>query len=366
MGMRYAAATVTVCACLAGACSSGSAHAFTAAGPGRATSPPSGQRPSAHQGQRPLPRTLYGVTANDVSDPRLLATAARHLPETPITRLYLDIQQPPGYYAAAVAALRPVSYLMGELLDSSDETRISVAAYDRRVRSYVAAFGGKIDIWEIGNEVNGNWTGPYPAVRAKLTVAYRDVSAQGRRAALTLYYNRGCGDGPAELGPVAFTRNFVPRKVRNGLAYVFLSYYQGGCQGARPSARTWTAYFRALHALYPHARLGFGEIGLGSPATRKTISTAKSMIGYYYGLRIHLPYYAGGYFWWYYYEDCLPYATKPLWQALRRGIQAEAASQLWLNRWPQPRLGGHRIATPRHYSSKRPPRYLARKRSAAA
>lgn len=52
------------------------------------------------------------------------------------------------------------------------------------------------------------------------------------------------------------------------------------------------------------------------------MSTAKSMISYYYGLPIHLPYYAGGHFWWYYYEDCLPYGTKPLWQALRDAFEA--------------------------------------------
>jgi hypothetical protein len=47
------------------------------------------------------------------------------------------------------------------------------------------------------------------------------------------------------------------------------------------------------------------------------MSTANSVLTYYYGLPIHLPYYAGGYFWWYYSEDCLPYQTKPLWQVLR-------------------------------------------------
>jgi hypothetical protein len=66
---------------------------------------------------------------------------------------------------------------------------------------------------------------------------------------------------------------------------------------------------------------------MNDPVTSKTINTAKSMINYYYGLPIHLPYYAGGYFWWYYYEDCLPYAPKSLWQALRRGFEAETASQ---------------------------------------
>jgi hypothetical protein len=216
---------------------------------------------------------------------------------------------------------------MGELLDSSDERGISTAAFSRRVRSFLAAYGSEIDIWEIGNEVNGNWTGPYPAVQAKLAVAYRDVSALGRRTALTLYDNLGCGDGAAELDPIAFTRKFVPWKVRNGLSYVFLSYYEADCNSVRPSAGSWTAYFKALHTLYPHARLGFGVIGLDDPVTSKTISAAKSIIGYYYGLPIHLPYYVGGYFWWYYDEDCLPYTTKPLWRALRRGFEDETASQ---------------------------------------
>lgn len=52
------------------------------------------------------------------------------------------------------------------------------------------------------------------------------------------------------------------------------------------------------------------------------------MISYYYGLPIHLSYSAGGHFWWYYYEDCLPYRTKPFWQALPEVLLV--------------RVGGHR------------------------
>jgi hypothetical protein len=194
------------------------------------------------------------------------------------------------------------------------------------VRAYLAVFGNEIDLWEIGNEVNGNWTGRYPTVAKKLTDAYREVKAAHMRTALTLYYNARCGDGTAELSPLAFSRRYVPQAVRNGLTHVFLSYYEGDCHGRRPTVRTWQNYFRKLHALYPHALVGFGEIGLGSPVTRHTIAAARSLISYYYGLRIRLPYYAGGYFWWYYAEDCLPYARKPLWLALRAGFRAEAAS----------------------------------------
>ncbi len=268
---------------------------------------------------------LAGVTADDVSDLGGLVASSRHLPVMPATRLYFDVTQPPRAYAAAVTALHPVSYLMGELLDSSEETSITTAAYKRRVSAYLAAFGAAIDIWEIGNEVNGDWTGPYPVVAAKLTTAYQLVAARRLRTALTLYQNAGCGDGPGELSPLAFSRKYVPVSVRDGLSYVFLSYYEDQCGGRRPSAGTWTAVFRSLHALYPRARVGFGEIGLDDPVTKGTIGAARSLVRYYYGLPVHLPYYAGGYFWWYYAEDCLPYATRPLWQAIRAGFLAERA-----------------------------------------
>jgi hypothetical protein len=270
---------------------------------------------------RALPATLHGVTVDDVSDLGPIAESLRRLPVTATTRLYFDATQPPGYYAAAVGQLRKVSYLMGELLDSSDETSVSYAQHARRVSAYLSAFGPAIDIWEIGNEVNGDWTGRYTDVAAKLTVAYREVAARHLRSALTLYYNKGCGDGRGELDPVEFSRRYVQPSVRKGLSYVLLSYYEDQCGGARPSAAAWTRYFASLHSLYPNARLGFGEVGLAGPATAKTMSSARSLMRHYYGMRVPLPYYAGGYFWWYYAEDCVPHA-KPLWHVLASSLRA--------------------------------------------
>jgi hypothetical protein len=275
---------------------------------------------------RPLPSPLYGTTVDDVSNIASTVAGAQNLPQAPTMRLYFDVGEPASYYTAAIDALRPVSYIMGELLDSSDETSISTPAYNTRVNSYLAAFGSKVDLWEIGNEVNGNWTGSYPTVSAKLTQAYNDVNAAGKRSALTLYYNVGCGDGSSELSPLAFSSKYVPASVRDGLSYVLLSYYESNCNGIRPSAATWTAYFQQLHALYPKAKLGFGEVGLNNPVQSKTLTNAESITSYYYGLSIDLPYYVGGYFWWYFKEDCLPYTSKPLWASLGRGFTTEAAS----------------------------------------
>jgi len=283
-------------------------------------------RPADGAAVRPLPSPLFGVTVDSVSDLGDIVAGAEALPDEPTTRIYFDVRKPASYYAAAVRALQPVSYVMGELLDSSDSRRIGVAAYNKRVRSYLAAFGDEVDVWEIGNEVNGDWTGRYPKVEAKLTDAYNDVAVAGGRSALTLYYDVGCGDGPRELDPLAFSRQYVPASVRSGLSYVLLSYYEDECNGIRPSAATWTAYFEQLHTLYPDAQVGFGEIGMAEPATGATLAAARSLMGYYYGLQIPLPYYAGGYFWWYYDEDCLPVGTGPLWPSLQSGFAAEAAA----------------------------------------
>ena len=193
------------------------------------------------QPRRPVPGPLFGVTVDDVSRLRQIAASLRHLARRPTVRIYFDVREPPSYYARTVRSLRPVSYLMGELLDSSDEQKISVSAFNTRVRAYLRAFGPEIDIWEIGNEVNGSWLGSYRRVSARLTQAYRDVAARGYRTALTLYYNTSCGDGSAELSPIAFTRRYVPPAVRRGLSYVLLSYYEDDCHDLRPSARQWTA-----------------------------------------------------------------------------------------------------------------------------
>ncbi len=77
------------------------------------------------------------------------------------------------------------------------------------------------------------------------------MTSVGGRSALTLDYNVGCGDGPKELDPIAFSQKYVPAPVRDGLDYVLLSYYEGNCDGIRPTAATWAAYFARLHDLYP-------------------------------------------------------------------------------------------------------------------
>lgn len=260
---------------------------------------------------------------------KTLLGALAALPERPTARVYFDVGEPASYYAAPVAEISRVGTVMGELLDSSDEKRIGVAAFQERVESYIAALGSSVGIWEIGNEVNGNWTGSYADVAAKLTEAYEDVAAAGGHTALTLYANsfgpEHCGDGESELTPVQFTNSYVPSRVAKGLDYVFLSYYPTQCGGREPSSAQVAEAMVALHALYPNAALGFGEVGLPHRAARRTLAQAEQIMSWAYSLAPGVPYYVGGYFWWSAVQDALS-PRAPLAGSLRESFAAESAA----------------------------------------
>ena len=252
---------------------------------------------------------IYGVTLDRVTHPERLASALAALPQRPTTRVYFDTHEPASYYRPALSRIHAVSAVMGELLDSSQEKAISTEALQARVAQYVSTLSGLVDIWEIGNEVNGNWTGSYGTVAAKLEASYEVIHATGGRTALTLYENafgpEHCGDGEAELTPVQFSERYVPAAVADGLDYVLLSYYPTQCGGRLASTGELASQLEALHALYPNASLGFGEVGLPHPASRKTLAEAETIMRWAYSLSPALPYYVGGYFWWYGYQDIL-------------------------------------------------------------
>ena len=114
-----------------------------------------------------------------------------------------------------------------------------------------------------------------------------------------------CGDGPEELTPVQFSQQYVPSEVADGLSYVLLSYYPTECHRREPASEEVASYMQQLHALFPNAALGFGEVGLPRPAKRATREKAEQIMRWAYSLDPGLPYYIGGYFWWYGAEDAL-------------------------------------------------------------
>lgn len=255
-----------------------------------------------------------------------MRTVLAALPQRPTVRLVLDRFEPPGYYATSVKQLASTGWVMGELLDSSQERTINASELRRRAWSYLHRLGRSVSIWEVGNELNGSWTGRYAQVAAKTRAAYSVFRAAHVPTAITLYANDfgpdHCGDGASELTPAQFARRYLSPRLRAGLSYLLLSYYPTQCGDVEPSSVTLASHLRQLHGLFPHARLGFGETGLPRPVTTSSLRTAKQIMHWAYGLQPHLPYYAGGYFWWYGAEDALRPGA-PLRRSLARAFTAE-------------------------------------------
>ncbi len=151
---------------------------------------------------------------------------------------------------------------MGEILDSEYVSAVTTSAYTQRTSDYLAAFPNDVDLWEVGNEINGNWLGSAATVAAKMTGAFDLVKAAGKRAELTLY---GCSDSGAANDMFTWTSAHVPPRMLTGLDAVFVSYYEGDCGAPRSD---WQSVFDQLHQLFPNAMLGFGEVGaVDSPRT---------------------------------------------------------------------------------------------------
>jgi hypothetical protein len=252
---------------------------------------------------------VWGITVDDISGLSDIVGSLSALASKPTTRIVFDENVLPAYYRDAAVAIHEVSYIMGEILDSFYVRTVSVAEYLQRTQQYLAALGDVVDIWEVGNEINGEWLGDNADVVAKMSGAFDLVKAQGRVAALTLYYNEDCWSRPANE-MFTWAQANVPERMKQGLDYVLVSYYEDDCNDLQPD---WPAVFARLAQMFPNSRIGFGEVGT-IYADRKA-----EYVRRYYGLKIDEPRYIGGYFWWYFRQDMVP-RTQELWQTLNDAI----------------------------------------------
>lgn len=260
------------------------------------------------------PVPLYGVTIDAVDNVPAVVDALAHLSRTPTVRIVFDEGMDAPHYAAPVAAIRHVAYVMGELADSSTLKQYTAPQLHERAATYLRTLGSNVDIWEIGNEINGEWTGSTRDVIDKTQAAYDAIKQRGGRTALTLYYNEGCAEAPSRA-MFDWTERNVPPGLRNGVDYVFISFYEDDCKIAPPD---WNAVFDRLGRLFPQAMLGFGEVGTRHAAGKG------ALIAHYYGLSIAHPRFVGGYFWWYFRQDMVP-RTRPLWRSIDAAFQSMPA-----------------------------------------
>ncbi|MCI5223773.1 MAG: hypothetical protein D3924_14150, partial [Candidatus Electrothrix sp. AR4] len=227
----------------------------------------------------------------------------------PTVRIVFDVGMPAAAYRSSVANINSAAFVMGELVDSFTMSSYTVQAYIDRMEEYLDGLEDIVDIWEIGNEVNGDWLGATSDVIEKIENAYAAVKNRGHTAALNLYYNKSCFYNKPEHEMFTWVNTNISEEMKNGLDYVFFSYYEDDCENVVHTQAEWQEVFDALHIIFPNAKLGFGEVG-----TELADKKAEYMRRYY-SLKIKGDYFVGGYFWWYYKQDCVP-KTTVLWNTL--------------------------------------------------
>jgi len=238
------------------------------------------------------------------------------LPVKPTTRIVFDEWVDPQYYNDAIFQINKVSYIMGELLDSYAFNDYNIKDYKKRVNAYLNYFPDKVDIWEIGNEVNGEWLGNTDDVMEKVNAAFDIVEAKKQKTAITFFYNLGCSEDP-DNEMFKWIQTNIPKKMRTGLDYVFISYYDDQCNMGDPD---WNQVFTILHIMFPNAKLGIGECGAHDKGN------AETTIKKYYSMSVNNQSFVGGFFWWFFKRDCVPY-TKPIWTVLSDAMKAYAIKQ---------------------------------------
>ena len=252
---------------------------------------------------------VYGVTIDAINNLNNIVTSLSNLCRKPTTRIVFDEWVPATDYQNAVNQIHNVSFIMGEILDSYYMSLYSLAQYQARTTEYLNLLGSKVDIWEIGNEINGEWLGNTSDVVAKMNAAYTIIKAANKKTELTLYYNKNCWSNPANE-MFKWVHNNIDTTMKNNLDYVLVSYYEDDCNNLQPN---WQQVFDSLHAIFPNSKLGIGECGTTSANKKPTY------INRYYKMNITTPNYVGGYFWWYYKQDCVPYTTS-LWSILNGAL----------------------------------------------
>jgi hypothetical protein len=259
------------------------------------------------------PARMWGVTTdNPAIDTEAQVDALRSLARRVTVRTTFDPENSPADYRSAVVAMSRVADVMAQPLDSSAMVGVSLAQARTRIDQFLGALGDAVKVWEIGNELNGDWLGADPVLKAQ--AMFDAVKRAGGQTALTLYYEK-----PPAAGSdmIAWVDREIPdgHRMRSGLDYVFVSYYEDQNGGRELTQAELDAMFGALARRFPNARLGFGEFGWGGRIPASNAQRAE-LIRRFYNYRVpSVASYVGGGFYWHFRQTMTP-KTQPDWLVL--------------------------------------------------
>jgi PKD repeat protein len=266
-----------------------------------------------------LDEWIWGLTTDD---PTVKTSQQINSLKSFSTRMTLRTVFDPGmtadYYLSSVKSLSNVSDIMGLLVDSYDMKTIDLEDIKNRAEDFISTLNPYVKIWEIGNEVNGDWLGD--GVIEKIEAVYDYARNSGKSTALTLFYN---AEDSSQMVEWVDENLPVGHRMRGGLDYVFVSYYEQSNNNHKLTQEEVNLIFNQLAVRFPNSKLGFGECGW--TGTQK-VSDANRIAFYkrFYALRCpEVPFFVGGYFFWNFRQKMVPKTTVD-WKTLNNMIKKGA------------------------------------------
>ncbi len=268
-------------------------------------------------------RYWWGVTVDRTSKYQEVVTSISDLVENVAGDAHVRIVFDEGVSATAyddivTAAEDAGLIVVGQILDSSAMRQYTLAEFQSRVREYVDHFP-QIGVWEIGNEVNGEWLGTQVREKLEFAASYVKASDPGDVTMLTLFWQLGTA-GNASNSLFQWIADNVSAALVGDVDVVSLSVWLGGA----PLGIAHDEVFERLHTLFPGKALAMGELGYWSPGTTKawwwrsqenpTTVVRRALAEHMYLADLAFPYSNGGGFWWYYYQEMRGYTA--LWRTV--------------------------------------------------
>jgi hypothetical protein len=296
------------------------AEAEAPASSSAATEPIGPNEVAAASPARLRPASWFGVTTDDPNTGTAAQVAAlAALPARIALRVVLDEGMDPADYVDSVRRLAAVADVMALPVDSSWMKDLDAAQAGERARRYLAVLQDVVPVWEVGNEVNGNWVGADPV--GKIEAMFDAARAYGKKTALTFYHENPATPGHDML-PWIDANIPAGHRLRTGLDLVLVSYYEDQNGGHKLSQEEIDAMFSGLARRFPNARVGFGEFGWGRKIPASAATRAE-LIERFHAYTSSEPAFIGGGFYWHFRQTMSP-VTKPDFELLKRAAASRA------------------------------------------
>lgn len=255
---------------------------------------------------------LYGITIDDswydkysVDD---IVSAITSMDVKPTVRIVMSGDKSADEYKSLFSKLSKVAYIMASPVDSYYMNKYKDSReYLKKFRYSYEKLGNYVNIWEIGNEINGvEWIKQDNSLIVdKVVAANRYIKSKGGKTALTLYlYN-------PEKDMFKWISDNIPKKLSQNVDYALISYYEDDNEGYKPK---WKDVFDKFEKAFPDSKIGIGECG--NTAENATEKSKIKMARAYYSMKIKSKKYIGGYFWWNFVNDCVPHKNNKILKAI--------------------------------------------------